>query len=107
MLLLLTVGRLGRAERLIGSAPAHGLLSTEGENRDALLHRLIPSQYYYHFIHHQFEWSISIVNFQSIVNLKYPEVTTSFSLSREVVLDGLADPEAAAAAPAASVARGG
>ena len=40
-----------------------------------------------------------------IINLKYPEVTTSFSLSREVVLDGRADPRAAAAAPAVSEAR--
>ena len=41
-----------------------------------------------------------------VFHLKYPEVTTSFSLSLEVVLDGLA-PADPAAAPASEDAGGG
>ena len=37
---------------------------------------------------------------QCVFHLKYPEVTTSFSLSLEVVLDGLAPDPAAAASEA-------
>ena len=44
----------------------------------------------------------SRVRITRAVNLKYPEVTTSFSLSLEVVLDGLAEPAGASEAAEAA-----